>query len=338
MSKPIVAGIMAFGMSGRVFHAPFLETSPDFKLKAVVERNQKKAQNIYPDIISYNTIDELLNDTEIELIVVNTPSYTHYDYTKQALNAGKHVLLEKPAAAKSTEVQELFELSRKVGKKLMIYQNRRWDSGYQSVKEIVQSGKLGDLIEVHFRFDRYKPVIGPKVFKETKGFAANGIAYDLGPHLIDNAIDLFGKPLSYHKTIGSYRDNSQVTDYFHLHMKYPNQLNVYLTAGLLIAEPLPAFVVHGKLGSFVKKRSDVQEEQLDKGMMPTDKAYGVEPENCEGKLVAFDNEGQKVEEWVPSKKGNYEELFKAVYHTIRDNALFPVTEEQIVWQIEMLEA
>ncbi|RYF79085.1 MAG: oxidoreductase, partial [Chitinophagaceae bacterium] len=130
MSSPIVAGLMAFGMSGRVFHAPFLQTSPDFKLKAVVERNQKKAHGIYPDILSYNSIDELLNDDEIELIVVNTPSFTHFDYAKQALNAGKHILLEKPAAAKSDEAKELFELAQKLGLKLMIYQNRRWDSGF----------------------------------------------------------------------------------------------------------------------------------------------------------------------------------------------------------------
>ncbi|RCH54234.1 oxidoreductase [Mucilaginibacter hurinus] len=337
MSSPIVAGLMAFGMSGRVFHAPFLSTSPDFKLKAVVERNQKKAHEIYPDIVSYTSIDELLQDDEIELVVVNTPSYTHYDYTKQALNAGKHVLLEKPAAATSAEAKELFDLAAKLGLKLMVYQNRRWDSGFLSVKEVVESGRLGDLIEVHLRFDRYKPAIGPKLFKETAGFAANGVAYDLGPHLIDNAIALFGRPLSFHKTEGKYRENSQVTDYFHLHMVYPKGLNVYLTSGLLIAEALPAFVIHGKLGSFIKNRTDVQEDQLIGGMMPTNAAYGLEPEHSEGKLVTFDAEGQKVVEWLPSKKGDYSDLFKAVYHTIKDGALFPVSEEHIAWQLEMLE-
>ncbi|RYE19035.1 MAG: oxidoreductase, partial [Sphingobacteriales bacterium] len=171
-----------------------------------------------------------------------------------------------------------------------------------------------------------------------KGFAANGTAYDLGPHLIDNVIVLFGRPVSFHKTIGSYREGSEVTDYFHLHMKYPNGLNVYLTAGLLIAEPLPAFVLHGKLGSFVKNRSDVQEEQLDKGMLPVNAAYGIEPGGSEGKLVTFDATGQKVVEWLPSKKGDYKGLFEAVYHTLRENALYPVTEEHIAWQLEMLEA
>jgi scyllo-inositol 2-dehydrogenase (NADP+) len=338
MSAPIVAGLMAFGMSGRVFHGPFLETSPNFKLKAVVERNQRKAHEIYPNILSYNSIDELLNDDEIELIVVNTPNFTHYDYAKQALNAGKHVLLEKPAAATTAEAKELFDLAHKVGRKLMIYQNRRWDSGFLSVKEVIESGRLGNLIEVHFRFDRYKPAIGPKFFKESKDMPANGVDYDLGPHLIDNAIALFGQPIGFNKTTGSYRENSQVTDYFNIHLKYPNQLNVYLTGGLLIAEPLPAFVLHGTLGSFVKTRTDVQEDQLLAGMMPVEPGYGIEPEGKEGKLVTFDSNGDKVEEWIPSKEGDYRKLFTAVYHTIRENALFPVTEEHIAWQLEILEA
>lgn len=337
MAAPITTGLMAFGMSGRVFHAPFLHTSPDFRLKAVVERSQKKANNFYPDVVSYNSVDELLNDDEIELVVVNTASYTHYDLAKQALNAGKHVLLEKPAAATSAEVKELFDLARHKGLHLMVYQNRRWDSGFLSVKEIVESGRLGDLIEVHFRFDRYKPVIGPKAFKEMASYPANGTAYDLGPHLIDNAIALFGNPVSYHKTLGSYREGSQVADYFHLHMVYPNQLNVYLTAGLLIGEALPAFVLHGKLGSFIKNRTDVQEDQLIAGMMPINEAYGIEPENSEGKLVTYDENQQKIVEWIPSKKGDYSRLFEAVYNTIRNGALFPVTEEHITWQIEMLE-
>ncbi|MCD8741781.1 Gfo/Idh/MocA family oxidoreductase [Mucilaginibacter roseus] len=338
MSSPIVAGLMAFGMSGRVFHAPFLSTSENFRLKAVVERNQKKAHEYYPEIISYDAIDELLNDDEIELIVINTPNYTHYDLAKQALNAGKHVLLEKPAAATTAEVKELFDLARSVNKHLLVYQNRRWDSGFLSVKEVIESGRLGNLVEVHFRFDRYRPAIGPKTFKESKDMAANGISYDLGPHLIDNAIALFGRPVGWHKTTGSYREGSQVDDYINLHLKYPNQVNVYLTAGLLIAEHLPAFVVHGTLGSFVKTRTDVQEDQLNTGMMPVDAAYGVEPEGSEGKLVTFDENGEKVAEWVPSKKGDYKNLFKAVYHTIREGALFPVTEEHIAWQIEILEA
>lgn len=338
MSKPIVTGLLAYGMSGRIFHAPFLTANPGFKLKAVVERNEKKCATRYPDIVSYNSVDVLLSDNEIELVVVNTPSFTHYELAMQALNAGKHVLIEKPIASTGMQVKSIYDLARKVNKQVMVYQNRRWDSDFLSVKQIIESGKLGELIEVHFRYDRYKPQLSPKKFKEEKGVPASGLVYDLGPHLIDGIISLFGKPLTFIKATAIHRDDSVVIDYFNFHLSYPNQLNVYVTSGLLIADTLPAFVVHGKLGSFVKNRCDVQEPQLDAAMLPTDATYGVEPENCEGRLVLMDVDANKTTSLIKSPKGNYAALFDAVYHTIRENALYPITEEHIAWQMELLEA
>jgi scyllo-inositol 2-dehydrogenase (NADP+) len=338
MSSPIVSGILSYGMSGRVFHAPFLSTGPHFKLKAIVERHEKKAAKRYADIVSYDSVEALLADDEIELVVVNTPNYLHYEHTKQALRAGKHVLLEKPATATVDEVRELFALAREVNRHLMIYQNRRWDSGFLSVKEVIESGRLGELIEVQFRLDRYKPQPGVKFFKEEKKFPANGIVYDLGSHLADNAIALFGRPLSYDKVTAIHRENSEVADYMGLRLTFPHQLNVYLSASLLSAEPLAGFVVIGSLGTFIKERTDVQETQLDGGMPPTDPAYGIEPEGSEGKLVTVGIDGAKYIEWIPSKRGGYHDLFAAIYHTIRNNALYPVTEEQVTWQLELLEA
>ena len=338
MSKPIITGLMAYGMSGRIFHAPFITTNPGFKFKAIVERHEKKAAARYPDVLSYNSIDELLADDEIELIIVNTPNNTHFDFTMQALNAGKHVLLEKPAAATSAEVKQMFDLARSKNLHLMLYQNRRYDSGFMLTRDVIESGRLGQLIEVHMRFDRYKAELGVKSFKEKKENPANGLVYDLGPHLIDNIIALFGRPLSFHKTTGIYREGSEVNDYFNYHLIYPNQLNVYLTSCLLIAEHTAGFVVHGTLGSFVKDRNDVQEAQLDAGMLPTDAGYGIEPEGGEGKLVTMGPDNKKITEWLKAPTGNYPGLFEAVYHTIRNNALFPVTEEHVAWQLELLEA
>jgi len=338
MSAPIVTGLLSYGMSGRIFHAPFLTSNPGFTFKAVVERREKKAGKRYPDVFSYDSVEELLQDNEIELVVVNTPNDTHVELAMRALNAGKHVLLEKPAAATSAEVKIMFDLARKVNRHLMLYQNRRWDSGFLQVKEIIESGRLGELIEVHFRMDRYKRALSPKHFKESASIPANGLVYDLGPHLIDNAICLFGKPLSFTKTTGMYRENSEVPDYFHYHLSYPNQLNVYLTSGLLIAGVLPGFAVSGTLGSFVKERNDVQEAQLDAGVLPTDKGYGIEPAGSDGKLVLMDLDNNPVVEYLTPPRGDYNGLFNAVYHTIRDNALYPVTEEHIAWQAELLEA
>ena len=337
MSKPIVSGLMSYGMSGRIFHAPFLSTNPGFKFKALVERHEKKAAARYPDVISYNTIDELLADEEIELIIVNTPNNTHFDFAIKALNAGKHVLLEKPAAATSAEVKQIFDLGRKVNKHIMLYQNRRWDSGFLLAKEVIESGRLGQLMEVHFRFDRFKRALSPKLFKETAATPANGLVYDLGSHLIDNIIALFGKPLSYKKTTAIYREGSEVDDYFHYHLTYPNQLNVFLTSGLLLAEVLPGFAIYGTEGSFVKERCDVQEAQLDRGMLPTEEGFGIEAEGSDGKLVLMDLDNKRHIEWLKPPKGNYNGLFDSVYNTIRNNALYPVTEEHVAWQLEMLE-
>jgi predicted dehydrogenase len=329
---------MSYGMSGRIFHAPFLTTNQGFKFKAVVERHEKKVAARYPGVISYNTIDELLADDEIELIIVNTPNDTHFDFAIKALNAGKHILLEKPAAATSNEVKQIFDLARKVNKQIMLYQNRRWDSGFLLVKEIIESGRLGELIEIHFRFDRYKRALSPKLFKETASTPAAGLVYDLGPHLIDNVISLFGKPLSFTKTTGIYREGSEVPDYFYYHLSYPNQLNVYLTSGLLMAEVLPGFALYGTEGSFVKERCDVQEAQLDSGMLPTAEGFGIEAEGSDGKLIIMDIDNKRNVEFIKPPKGNYNGLFEAVYNTIRNNTLYPVTEEHVAWQLELLES
>lgn len=337
MSSPIVTGILSFGMSGRIFHAPFVHAHPGFNLKVVLERNQKKAAEFYPDVVSYNTIEDLLNDDEIELVIVNTPNHLHYEQAKQALLAGKHVLVEKPVAATSAQLMELFDIAKQQEKHLLVYQNRRWDSDFLSVKDMIESGRLGELVEVHFRFDRYKPVLSPKLFKETAANEASGLVYDLGPHLLDQVISLFGKPVSVHKVTAMHRYGSEVPDYFSYQLRYPRQLTVYVTSSLLVAQPLPSFVVHGTTGSYIKNRCDVQEGQLDQGIKPTDEHYGIEPANCEGQLVTIDVTGKKLVEQMPSLKGNYLNLFEAVYQTIVNGALYPITDEHIAWQLELLE-
>lgn len=325
-------------MSGRIFHAPFLHAHPGFTLKAVTERSKKTAAQRYPDIISYNTIDELLADDEIELIVVNTPNNTHYDLATQALKAGKHVLIEKPAADSNSEVRALFDLACEKNKQVLIYQNRRWDSDFLSVKQVIDSGELGDLIEVTFRFDRYKPVLSPKAFKETSDAGANGLVYDLGPHLLDQLISLFGKPLSFNKFKAAHREGSQVDDYFFFQLSYPNGLNVMAASNLLTAQPVPAFILHGTKGTYIKDRVDVQELQLDQDMEPTDPHYGVEDNGAEGELTTINDDGSKNIKIIPSVKGDYTGLFEAVYQSIRNNVPYPITQENILTQMELLEA
>lgn len=337
MGNQIVTGILSYGMSGRLFHAPFIDTHKHFKLYAVTERHEKKAALRYHDLISHNSVDDLIADPKIELVIVNTPNNTHYEFSKKALLAGKHVLVEKPFAATSAEAKELFDLSRTVNRKVMVYQNRRWDSDFQSVKTAIESGSLGNLIEVHFRFDRYRREISKKAFKENP-LPASGLSYDLGPHLLDQIISLFGKPLKWFKTLRTFRPDSKVDDYMNVHLIYPGGLNVFVTASLLTAYPLPAFVLHGTQGSFVKDRVDVQEAQLDMEISPLDRSYGIEPDGAEGIMTTIDAEGNKSSSYHTAVKGNYNRLFDAVYAQIRKDEPYPVKEEEILWQLEILES
>jgi len=337
INKTINAGLLAYGMSGKVFHAPFLQAHQGFNLKAIVERSSKNAANDYPNIISYNSVDELLNDEEIELVVINTPNNLHYEHSKAALTRHKHILVEKPFTATSAQAKELFELADSVGKQIFFYQNRRWDSDFTSVKKVLDSGKLGKLNEMHLRYDRYRNVIGPKVFKENP-VEASGLLYDLGPHLLDQVIGLFGKPLSFHKILGKNRVGTQVDDYFSIQLSYPDSVFVFVTSSMLVVNPQPGFVLHGVNGSFVKQRTDIQEEQLLAGMKLTDPAYGIEPVSKDGLLTTIDADGNKTEEIIKSEVGSYLPLFEAVYQSITNNKPYPVTREQVLVQLEIIES
>lgn len=335
-SAPIKTGLLAYGMSGKIFHAPFLTQHPGFDLRAVVQRHEQRMQADYPHIESYASVAELLADPELELVVVNTPSATHVELARQALLAGKHVLLEKPVATAAAEVRDLFDLARQQNRQLFAYQNRRWDTDFGSVREVVESGQLGRLIEVHFRFDRFKPQLNPKKFKEDVNSPGSGLVFDLGPHLVDQAISLFGPPLKVEKAQGSYRENSQVADYFHLHLHYPDGLHVYLSSSLLVADPGPAFVLHGTQGSFRKDRTDPQEAQLVAGLKPADPAYGREQPGQEGHLTLAAPYGTLTATPVPTAPDSYAGLFEAVYQAIRHGRPYPVTEAELVGQLEVL--
>jgi scyllo-inositol 2-dehydrogenase (NADP+) len=338
MRSKINVGLLAYGMSGKVFHAPFVHLNDGFNFVAVTERHTKQAAIDYPGIISYDTIDELIENNSIDLVIINTPNYTHYEYAKKCLMAGKHILVEKPFTATVAQAATLFDLARKVGKKALVYQNRRFDSGFKITKEVIASGKLGKLTEIYFRFDRYRNEIGPKSFKEDNAFEASGLQYDLGPHLLDQAIALFGKPEKFYKVLACNRQHSKVDDYFFIHLAYPNQLNVYLTATLLAADIPPAFVINGASGAFSKNHGDIQEEQLLKGMKPTDIGYGIELESDSGRLTQVNADGSRTHTLLISPQGNYGELFEAVYQTIAFDQPYPITEEEIIAQLEILQS
>jgi scyllo-inositol 2-dehydrogenase (NADP+) len=321
-------------MSGRVFHAPFLHVNPGFELYSVWEREKNLAAAIYPSIRTCRTLDELLGDDAVELVVVNTPNYTHFDYAKQAILAGKHVIVEKPFAITEEEGLELIGLAIKTGKKLTSFQSRRFDSDYRTVKRIVDSGVLGKIVEVEIHYDRYTPALSPKVHKETPG-PGRGLLYDLGSHLIDQALQLFGDPQAVFADIFIIRDNSKVDDYMEVLLFYPG-LRIRLKSSYLVREPLPAFSLYGHLGTFHKVRGDIQERQLLAGDMPVGEDWGVESDSTRGFLHTEEN-GKVIREYVPTERGNYMDFFTGVYEAIRNDKPLPVTAEEGTRIIRVIE-
>jgi len=318
----IKTALCSFGMSGWVFHAPFLNVHKGFELYGVWERSKKIATEKYPGIKSFATYEALLNDDNIELVIVNTPNYTHYELAKQALLANKNVIVEKPFCVTVAQCDELIALAVTTKKLLSVYQNRRYDSDYKIIKKVVTEKLLGDIVEAEFHFDRFSEVLSPKAHKETPG-PGTGLLYDLGSHLIDQALQLFGMPQAVFADIFAARKISLVDDYMELLLFYP-LMRVRIKASYVVKEPLPSYALHGTKGSFIKARTDVQEKALQAGLSPDMDDWGVEPENEMG-LLHTEKNGQEIREYISAANGNYMEYYEGIYKALTTGAHLPVT-------------
>ncbi|MEP7253703.1 MAG: Gfo/Idh/MocA family oxidoreductase [Ginsengibacter sp.] len=333
--QPINTALCSFGMSGWVFHAPFITVNPGFNLYAVWERTKNLAEQKYPGVKTFRTLEDMLADEATELVVVNTPNYTHYEYAKKALEAGKHVVIEKPFTVTVKEGEELIELAKKQNRKISVYQNRRYDSDYKTIKKVIEQDLLGRLVDVEMHFDRYKEDLSPKVHKETPG-PGTGSVYDLGSHLIDQALQLFGMPQKLFADIQAMRPVSQVDDYFNI-LLYYDTFRVHLKSSYSVREPLPGYIFHGLKGSFIKPKTDVQEEMLQAGEVPGDSGWGTEPESQKG-LLHTEIDGDVRRQYIESEQGNYNEYYNGIYEAIRNDAPLPVTPEDALDVIKIIEA
>lgn len=332
--KKIKTALLSYGMSGKVFHAPFLDLHEGFELIGSWERSKKLIQEDYPNVKSYDSIEELLQD-DLDLVIVNTPVGTHFDYAKQALLANKNVLVEKAFTTTVAEAEELKLIAEEKNVKLAVFQNRRWDSDFKTVKQVLDQETLGEIVEAEIHFDRYNPNLSPKAHKETSNAGA-GILKDLGPHIIDQALALFGFPEALSADIRITRDHSLVDDYLDILLYYP-RFRVRLKASFFVREPLPSYIFHGKKGSFLKSRGDVQEDELKLGKKPSRNNWGIEPDYKAG-LLHTEINSVVIREIVPTLHGNYFEFFDGLYEAIANNKTEPVTAQDGVNVMRIIEA
>lgn len=332
---PIKTSLLSFGMSGKLFHAPFIHLHPGFELAGAWERSKHLIRDIYPGVTSYHTLEEILADDTIDLVVVNTPTGTHYGYAKQVLQAGKHAIVEKAFTATAAEAIELKELAAAKNKKISVFQNRRWDSDFKTIKKILNEGWLGEIVEAEIHFDRYKPQLSPKQHKEIAG-PGSGLLKDLGPHLIDQAICLFGFPQGVFADIRILREGSEVDDWFDILLYYPT-VRLRLKSSLFVKEALPGYIFHGTKGSFIKGRTDIQENDLLAGKIPNLSDWGTEPASEEG-LLHTEKNGKLIREKITSLQGNYYGYYDAVYNAITTDGPMPVTAEEGIQVMQIIEA
>lgn len=260
MSAEIGVAVIGFGLAGQVFHAPFVSAVPGLKLEAIVQRKGDEAAKAYPAARILRSVDEALNDPAVQLIVVGTPNDTHFNLAKQALLAGKHVVVDKPFASTSEEAAELKELGKKQGVVLAPFHNRRWDGDFLTVKKLLADEAVGRLVTYESHFDRFRPVPRENTWKENPS-SSTGLLFDLGPHLVDQALSLFGVPQGITASVRMDRDQTDIEDAFDITLEYP-KLRAHCRSSMLACDAAPRFLLHGTKGSFKKFGLDPQEPAL----------------------------------------------------------------------------
>lgn len=328
--KAIQTALIGYGFSGSTFHAPFLKAMDEFETSAVLSSKKEEVKLNFPHANITDDFQAILQDADIELVVITTPNTMHFGMAKQAIQAGKHVIVEKPMVLYAQEAEELVKLADQQGVMLSVYQNRRWDGDFLTVKKLMDEGMLGEVITYEAHFDRFMPVV-PDGWRERNEPGA-GTLYDLGSHLLDQVQFLFGMPDSLTADIEKQRPGAQTDDYFHLILTYGIK-RVILHSSMLAFEQRPKYKVHGSKGTFIKMGEDEQEKELLEGKLPTGKDLGMDRIDCYGTLYT-----EAGEEKVVTLPGDYKAYYEGIYRCIRENDLCPVPGKDSIRTIRLIEA
>jgi scyllo-inositol 2-dehydrogenase (NADP+) len=349
MATPIRTAVLGYGFAGRIFHSPFVHAVPGLELSAIVQRHGDNAATDYPGTRILRSVNEAFGDPAIDLIVVATPNDSHVELARRALQAGKHVVIDKPIAGSSADALELIALAKKQGKLLAPFHNRRFDGDFLTVRKLVTQGTLGRVALVDAHFDRFRPMQRAGTWKEAGG-AANGLLFDLGPHLVDQALALFGVPKSITASVRQERDVTAIEDAFDIALEFAPQSNgarwirYECHATMLAADPAPRFRVNGTLGSYVKAGLDPQEAALLGGARPAELGSGEpwlpEAEAAWGTLTtaADPAEPTRLERGkVPTEVGDYRQFYANVRDAVLGEAKLVVSPEDGYRTIRLLE-
>lgn len=335
MTRTIHAAVVGFGLGGKVFHAPFLNAVEGVELTAILQRHGEEAARAYPRTHIVRSLSELLALPELDLVAITTPPATHFDLARQCLEANKHVVIDKPFVATSDQARQLIELARSRDLVLAVYQNRRLDGDFLTLRKLFASGELGRLVSMESRFERYRSELLPLQAWKEEDLPGNGLVHDIGAHLVDQSLVLFGTPQAVFADVRYDREGTLVNDGFAIHLRYP-RMRVSLYSTLLAAAPGPRFAVHGTRGSYVKYGLDPQENALRNGAVLGAPHWGEEPESLWGKLTTVEN-GVVTERRLPTLPGDYRPYYENVRDAIRGTAPLAVTAEQGWRTIRMLE-
>ncbi len=330
----INTALLSYGMSGEVFHAPLLHVHSEFRLKSILERNSGRSVIKYPYVQIEKDVHSIAYDPDIELVIINTPNVTHFPFAKMMIEAGKHVVLEKPMTTTFAEAQELIKLAKQHRRILTVFQNRRWDGDFLTVKKIVESNVLGDLVEFEARYDRYRPYIEENTWKENND-PGSGLLYNLGSHMIDQALVLFGEPQAVHTDCRIQRKGGKVIDFYNIFLDY-KKLRVSLKSSYLVRQHGPRYVLHGHKGSFIKYGIDPQEQDLKDNLQPDGLNWGVEDPKNWGELNTEIN-GLHYQGKVETVPGNYLAFYDNLYQAVKNGKELAVKPEEAARVVQLIE-
>lgn len=328
----IKVGLIGYGLAGSTFHAPILTSVPGMVLHAVASSRPEAVHADWPDALVYENAEALLMNPDIDLVVIASPNQTHYALAHAALTAGKHTVVDKPFVIQSEEARQLITLADKQRRLLSVYHNRRWDGDFLTVQALLAENTLGRLVNIESRFDRFRPQIRQR-WRES-ALPGSGLLYDLGPHLIDQALMLAGPPQAVFAELAMQRDQAQSSDFFQLVLYY-EKLRIQLSAGCLVKTPTPRFVIHGTQGSYIKYGLDGQEDMLKEGNTPLSPGWGMD---INAGFLNTDYNGETQQREIENQPGCYEAYYHGMAQAIRENMPPPVLAAAGLATIELIEA